>query len=733
MHIGSHRYSLQKPRNMLSYHASFSDPQLPPSPPSSLQSDRTLDELVAARRKTSHDFRVDPNYSSSSELSEGSFGEHAETKISYLDLRQVPEAIEHAWDTGRLPNWILNFPNLRILRASSMGITVVDDWVTHLKHLEVLILDQNQISTWPVHLVGLKTLKALFLDGNPCLENMFSKSASFRIAFFGSLAARPPNLASLPDSLNGPEWTPSTTVSRPSHSQRSNRTGYYCGGIYTLACPQNKGDDLLTPLSPCPLQQRIMSHISPLPPFRDTGSQVMLVYPPNLEVTFEAQRGSQLVIELLQDIAILLGKKDLNYVDCGLACLARTPCCDLSMKNMISRTKAFKLQEGLFIGQLSEVVYLFFRSRIKPFYAARIQKIFCGFNELYLFHRGTCLPLLKEILKNLESGGPVPESINEGVEAFCKEYAKCGLSFVASNTKLFSWSRDVAQGGSVEGGRFSEWIEAQEQKEMHTLPSCQNYLALPIIRLMEYNDYFTILARMCPAYGKLAAMIRQTREQVISQLQNTRRELQQAALAFIYGCDSSVFCDYHWDALVDLRSRTYLDRPKYEPVTADVLDGRPGKSMTRSVVKEIFNQGERQLRIIMCGRKLQLWDHKLKSHITTISIEDFEAGIQKDANGFQLIRAMFRNVDELWLFKLSEYHSVENFTGDNTTAFLTAVQLQSMPICCSHETEQPPSESAMDCSDLIVLGFKDADNLLGRLMNFSDNRTKLPTSKLSHQ
>lgn len=613
-----------------------------------------------------------------------------------------------------------------------MGIIVVDDWLKHLKKLEVLILDQNQINTWPVHLLELKSLKALFLDGNPCLENMFSKSASFRIAFFGSLATRPPNLASLPDTLNGPEWVPSSAVSTPSHSRRLSRTGYYCGGIYALACPQNKSADFITPLSPCPLQQRIMNHIFPLPPMNDNESQVMLVYPPNLEVTFEAQRGSQLVLELLEDTAILLGKKDLDYVDCGLACLARTPYRDLGMEDMINRTKAFKLQEGLFIGQLSEVMYLFFNNRIKPFYGARVQKIFCSFCELYLLHRKTCLPMLKEILRNLEAGGPTPDCIQLGVEAFCEEYSQCGLRFVASSTKLFSWSRDVGQGGTAEGGRFCRWVEAQEQKDIHTLPSCQDYLALPIVRLMEYSEFFTILAHQCPGYSKLADMIRQTREQVISQLQNTRRELQQAALAFNYGCNAGEFSDYHWDALLDVKARTYLDRPKYEPVTVDVIDGRPGKSMTRSVVKEIFKAGERQLRIILCGRKLQVWDHLLKSYITTISIEEFEAGIQKDPHGPQRIRAVFRNVDESCLCEISEYHSIENFTGDKTTAFLTAVQLQSIPICCSSEAERPPSEPAMDFSDLIGLGFKDADNLLGRLMSISDYREKLPTLKVPH-
>lgn len=650
-----------------------------------------------------------------------------EEAITYLDLRQIPEAVNYAWQTGRLPSWILNFSKVRILRASGLGVVVVDDWITGLTKLEVLLLDNNQICTWPIHLTKLKHLKALLLDGNPCLENMFNKSATFRNAFFGSLATQPPRLSELPESLNGPEWTPMYATNRA--STRSLSKCYFCGGIYTIATPQSRDHDLFTPLAPCPLQERLLTNQAPPTCDPTESGQAMLAHKPQIDITFETRRSFQLLRDLMADISVLLGSRGLGYIDSGLACLTRTPL-NLSKVELIARVDAFKLQEGFYIGHLAEIMRLFFNRKIKPWMATRLRRIFSGFPELYLLHMDVCLPLIKEIHRSLQAESTVPDTTETSIARFCREYEYCGMKFVASSRSLSNWTRDPSQGGGKEEDLFARWLEAQERDGTHTLPSSQDYLALPLTRLTEYHEFFTGLSQVFPGFRGCAEKVRWTREQAIAQLQNTRRELQQRTLAKVYQCGNDTFSDYHWDALMDVRSRTYLDRPKYDPVTADVVDSRQVPTRAKSAVKELFKPGERQLRIVMCGRRLQLWDHGLRSHIADVSMEGFEAALEKDADT-NSVRIVFRDVDETCLCDLKEYHSVETFIGDMVTSFVSAVQAQSMPMCCSGEdvADTCSDASQQDISygryspELLSFDFDgdDAEAFLNTLMSVPDH------------
>lgn len=105
-------------------------------------------------------------------------------QIVYLDLSTSSTTSQMISSTGRLPRWLQKCTNLKYLIAKDVGLRVVDDWVSsYLVNLKVLRLDNNDISTWPDHLVRLVAygkLMVLSLEGNPCLVNLVKRSQSFK-------------------------------------------------------------------------------------------------------------------------------------------------------------------------------------------------------------------------------------------------------------------------------------------------------------------------------------------------------------------------------------------------------------------------------------------------------------------------------------------------------------------------------------------------------------------------
>ncbi|CAN6674459.1 hypothetical protein TRVA0_054S00254 [Trichomonascus vanleenenianus] len=107
--------------------------------------------------------------------------------LSYLDLSSSASTIQMIATTGRLPRWLQKCTGLQYLVCKNMGLTVVDDWLSvRLTNLKVIRLNDNRISTWPGHLARLAqygNLKVLDMDGNPCIENLFIKSPSFKALY----------------------------------------------------------------------------------------------------------------------------------------------------------------------------------------------------------------------------------------------------------------------------------------------------------------------------------------------------------------------------------------------------------------------------------------------------------------------------------------------------------------------------------------------------------------------
>lgn len=114
-------------------------------------------------------------------------GDYAQ--LTYVDLSRSQPAIEYIARTGRLPRWLARCTSLRYLVATHMDIAVVEDWVSEaLPALRVVRLGFNRIQTWPDHMVRLKDLEVLDLEGNPCVDNQGIKSESFK-SFYASLGA----------------------------------------------------------------------------------------------------------------------------------------------------------------------------------------------------------------------------------------------------------------------------------------------------------------------------------------------------------------------------------------------------------------------------------------------------------------------------------------------------------------------------------------------------------------
>jgi hypothetical protein len=104
--------------------------------------------------------------------------------ITYIDLGTSASTVQMIGSTGRLPRWLQRCTSLQYLIAQDLGITVIDEWVSSsLTNLKVIRLNNNKISTWPDHLARLLPhgqLQVLSLEGNPCMDNMFKKSAVFK-------------------------------------------------------------------------------------------------------------------------------------------------------------------------------------------------------------------------------------------------------------------------------------------------------------------------------------------------------------------------------------------------------------------------------------------------------------------------------------------------------------------------------------------------------------------------
>lgn len=106
--------------------------------------------------------------------------------LVYIDLSASASTVQMIKSTGRLPRWLQKCASLEYLVAKNLRITVIDEWVSEkLTNLKVIRLNDNQISTWPDHLVRLLPHNLLFvdLDGNPCMNNMFKKSAGFKAMY----------------------------------------------------------------------------------------------------------------------------------------------------------------------------------------------------------------------------------------------------------------------------------------------------------------------------------------------------------------------------------------------------------------------------------------------------------------------------------------------------------------------------------------------------------------------
>lgn len=178
--------------------------------------------------------------------------------LTTLDLSSLEEGMGHIFETGELPRWICNFQNLQTLNVAKTGLVILQPWLVSLAELSTLHLEHNFINTWPWFLRDLPKLRAINLDGNPCLEKAFLKSPTLRSWFF-SWDASSEICKSVPSYIRGEEWPPASSV-RISNHHIMNGLGYFCGGIYLLTSKEDTSNDgLLTRLEPDPLFTRLYS------------------------------------------------------------------------------------------------------------------------------------------------------------------------------------------------------------------------------------------------------------------------------------------------------------------------------------------------------------------------------------------------------------------------------------------------------------------------------------------
>lgn len=176
--------------------------------------------------------------------------------VLYLDLSQMFEyGIRDGYFDGTLPFWLRHFTHLRELRAQNLELLYLEPFITDLKDLRVIHLDNNLISTWPYFLCELPHIEYISLNNNPCLKKMCLKSPTFKQHYHNWQSGSNSNRR-IPDLIRGPEWMPAASARSAKFNVVSD-LGYYCGGIYTQSTPPDiSNNGLFTPLGPCPLHKR---------------------------------------------------------------------------------------------------------------------------------------------------------------------------------------------------------------------------------------------------------------------------------------------------------------------------------------------------------------------------------------------------------------------------------------------------------------------------------------------
>ncbi|KNC29050.1 hypothetical protein FF38_03281, partial [Lucilia cuprina] len=87
----------------------------------------------------------------------------AET-ITMLDLSQLSSGLTESYYQGVIPSWIREFKNLKVLKATNLGIIFIEEWLLELTELKELYLDDNMITTWPYFLLRHHTLEHISLS-----------------------------------------------------------------------------------------------------------------------------------------------------------------------------------------------------------------------------------------------------------------------------------------------------------------------------------------------------------------------------------------------------------------------------------------------------------------------------------------------------------------------------------------------------------------------------------------
>lgn len=610
--------------------------------------------------------------------------------VKYLDISLNDDAIDHCWRTGRIPQFIRQFRNLEVLRAPKMGIIVIDEWICELKELKALYLEENEITTWPQHLILLPKLKVLYLDGNPCLEEQFQKSPSFRSAFFSGEAHSFEFFQGLGPKVLGPEWKMATLKRRTSASLR----GYYCGGIYILGTPRREPhcDGQLTRLGPSRLERRrgrppplkAMTYRynseSDVPSLTwrsssscfDCGDVVSLRCPDT-----ESDERSVLILELLHGIAAVSGTwvwNELHAIDYDLDIPPRNS----SIYNVAQLKKdlaEFIQQESVYIMKLSEAIRIFFSPSLNKQWAKELAHIFDPFPALYLVHSRQILPLLKKAYRRLRKGrDPTLERLNNEMLAMLLSgklscYEDYGDAYTVSQCKLWKChNADNVGEELVRSTRFGEWLYKEAlDNPLHSMQHAQNYLELPLLRMESFCSLFLKMSRSFPRLAPTYNKLRHSRDFMIDKIESARRGLRILKLSAHYKLVANVFRDYHWDALLDVKSRVFLEPGCFKAGTHDVLTSEG----PMSVVTELFARDDRAIRIVCAEFELQLWDETVGKLIGIIAPGELRVYPTACQNTFKLV---FGLVYEACVCELLSFTSALVTNSTENLSFLQVAQ-----------------------------------------------------------
>jgi len=396
--------------------------------------------------------------------------------ITRLNLSGLDAAKSHTFWKGRLPKWILGFPNLQVLDASRSGLLILEPWLLELGQLQVLHLKQNHISTWPSFLSGAERLEIVNLNGNPCLEKAFQKSPSLRSTYFSWLIAED-TVSSVTPYIRGPEWLPAASM-RMSKYGIIKDLGYFCGGIYTLSTQENaSNDDFLTPLEPCILDTRLaeakarnklanidrstrsrgnphgMSTSSSLPSSKTTAISSHSTERKNKHLepgktemgtssetndyteTKEEVKRSRLIFEIFDDINALLSRNShpRSLKRSTDALIVGGPsdsfnklipnCSKIGIRAVRDHCHQLLDEERSYVQKLQLVNTHFYHSNIKSSSVTTLLRtVFCGFPSMLSIHTKCILPVFSKLVKRMdeavdESGPPGIGPKRNGAEA----------------------------------------------------------------------------------------------------------------------------------------------------------------------------------------------------------------------------------------------------------------------------------------------------------------------------